>query len=103
MVPHRSLRYDLGEKFPALHPTVAIFFRIADAQGEYDLRVEFHDSARRCLSPIGGISLKVSDRRGEGDVGFLSRLAQNENRVSPSMRLTPRGLSGSGRGSTSRS
>ena len=61
------------EKFPCIHANMALYVRLSDAEGEYDLRVEFTNSEDTKLSTFEGIKLKVLDKLATPDFGIQTR------------------------------
>ena len=57
-------------RFPAMHPSLGLYLKLADASGTFDLGVEFHDGGGRCVARMGGVRLQVPDRLMEVGVGF---------------------------------
>lgn len=47
------------KSFPSLHHSLGLFVQLTDAQGDYDVRVEFLNSAGQVLSQLAGIRMKV--------------------------------------------
>ena len=39
----------MAPSFPVMHPTVAIYVKVADAHGRYKVKVEFRDSDDRVV------------------------------------------------------
>lgn len=60
----------LAVSYPVIHPSLGLYFKLADAEGNYKLSVEFHDSSGRCLSPLPAIEVRVADRLKEGGLGL---------------------------------
>jgi len=56
--------------FPALHYSLGVFIRLADAEGDYKVDVEFYDSSNRCLAKMTPLQLQVSDRTSEFGFGI---------------------------------
>ena len=63
----------LVEKFPCIYANMALYIRLSDAEGEYDLRVEFTNSEDTKLSTFEGIKLKVLDKLATPDFGIQTR------------------------------
>ncbi|MCK6479494.1 MAG: hypothetical protein HUU06_06640 [Planctomycetaceae bacterium] len=57
-------------RFPTLHPSLGLFIRVEDAEGEYGVRIEFRDSADRVLGSFEGMTLQVNDRLACVSFGF---------------------------------
>ena len=51
----------LGPSFPCIHPTVAIYVKLADAQGRYTVKIEFRDSADRVVLACEGIAFEAAN------------------------------------------
>lgn len=49
-------------RFPAVHPSLALFVEIADAVGDYDVAISFCNSKDQILSALPGMRLNVKDR-----------------------------------------
>ncbi len=64
----------MAPQFPVMHPTVAIFVKVADAQGRYKVKVEFRDSEDRVVSAFEGLELEVKDRGEEVEFGLPTHL-----------------------------
>lgn len=47
-------------QFPAWHPSMALYVKLADARGRYAVRLEFRDAADALLSKIEGISVDAN-------------------------------------------
>lgn len=47
--------------FPLLYHSVGLFITVADAEGSYDVRVDFLDSADRRIATFGGMRLDGAD------------------------------------------
>jgi len=62
----------VAAKFPCKHPALGLFFKVADAVGEFDVSVEFHDSAGRKLSQIEGLRVRIPDRLSEPGFGLTA-------------------------------
>ena len=45
--------------FPARHPSLGLFIVLADAEGHYDVKIEFRDAEDGVLTTIEGIKIKV--------------------------------------------
>lgn len=63
----------LAPSFPCVHPSLAVYARLADAQGTYAVRIEFRDSEDRCVASIDGIRVEVPDRTRTVDFGVVAR------------------------------
>jgi len=60
----------IAKKFPIIHPSLALYIRLNDAQGKYNIRVEFCDSNGRKLALFKGLTLVVSSRLDNPDFGI---------------------------------
>lgn len=60
----------LAAAFPCVHPNLAIYVKLADAQGRYRVRLEFRDSEDRLVTSLEGIELEVPDRLKTFDFGL---------------------------------
>jgi len=60
----------LAPRFPARHPSLAVFLKITSAEGEYGVHIEIHDSSDRCVTRIGGLALDAKDRLATFGVGL---------------------------------
>jgi hypothetical protein len=69
----------LSSQFPARHPSMGLWLKLADASGKYSVRLEFQDSTGRVLSRVAGLQLDVQDRMAEPEVGI-----QTQNLMLPS-------------------
>jgi hypothetical protein len=52
----------LAPSFPCVHGSLALFIQLSEAQGDYDVRLEFRDGSDRRLSALKGMRVKVRDR-----------------------------------------
>ena len=59
-------------KFPCVHPTVAIYVRLTDAQGRYRVRIEFRDEQEKIVATFEGIEIAVEDRLRGVEFGFTT-------------------------------
>lgn len=62
-----------AEKFPCLHTNMALYIKLADAEGEYDISVEFKDSEGKKLEIFEGIKLRVPSRLNHPDFGIKTQ------------------------------
>jgi hypothetical protein len=62
----------LAPAFPCVHPSLAVYVRLADAQGAYAVRIEFRDSEDRCVASIEGIRVEVAERTRAVDFGVVA-------------------------------
>jgi hypothetical protein len=63
-----------SDRFPVVHPSLGIFLVLSDAQGKYDIRVEFRNAADQILSAMEGIRLEVPHRLVRVVFGVQTRL-----------------------------
>ncbi|MCF6154856.1 MAG: hypothetical protein E3K36_06295 [Candidatus Brocadia sp.] len=56
--------------FPYIHPCLALYIRLADAEGDYDIRVEFCDDNDRIFAVFEGITLSILSRLHHPDIGI---------------------------------
>ncbi|MFN3533398.1 MAG: DUF6941 family protein [Candidatus Brocadia sp.] len=56
--------------FPYIHPSLALYIRLADAEGDYDIRVEFCDDNDRIFAVFEGITLSILSRLHHPDLGI---------------------------------
>ncbi len=59
--------------FPFLHANTALYIKLADAEGEYELKIEFVDSSGRKLGIFEGIKLKVLSKLDTPDFGIKTQ------------------------------
>jgi len=64
----------MAPSFPVVHPTVALYFRLSDAQGRYRLRVEFRDASDRRVGLFEGIEMDVKDPAQAIEVGLPTHM-----------------------------
>jgi len=64
----------MAPSFPVVHPTVALYLRMSDAQGKYRLRVEFRDASDRRVGLFEGIELEVKDPAQAIEVGLPTHM-----------------------------
>jgi len=64
----------MAPSFPVVHPTVALYLRLSDAQGKYKIRVEFRDDADRRVGLFEGIELEVKDAAQAIEVGLPTHM-----------------------------
>ena len=60
-------------KFPCMHPNVALYAKLTDAEGDYVIRLEFRDSSDQCLFKIDGMKVKIMNRQTSIDFGVVHR------------------------------
>lgn len=51
-----------ASRFPFRHSRVALYFKIADAEGDYKVKIEFCDSEGKKLALFEGINMHVPNR-----------------------------------------
>lgn len=56
--------------FPYIHPCLALYIRLADAEGDYDISVEFCDDSDRIFAVFEGITLSILSRLHHPDLGI---------------------------------
>ncbi|MBI5306852.1 MAG: hypothetical protein HZB37_00550 [Planctomycetes bacterium] len=56
--------------FPFVHPSLALYIRLSDAEGDYAIRVEFCDDNDHILGVFEGITLTVSSRLHNPELGI---------------------------------
>jgi len=64
----------MAPSFPVVHPTVALYLRLSDAQGKYKIRVEFRDDADRRVGLFEGIEIEVKDAGQAIEVGLPTHM-----------------------------
>lgn len=64
----------MAPSFPVVHPTVALYLRLSDAQGKYKMRVEFRDSTDRRVGLFEGIEMDVKDPAQAIEVGLPTHM-----------------------------
>ncbi len=64
----------MAPSFPVVHPTVALYLRLSDAQGKYKIRVEFRDDSDRRVGLFEGIELEVKDSAQAIEVGLPTHM-----------------------------
>ena len=60
-------------KFPVLHQSLGLYVSVGDAQGEYDVRVDFRNAEDKRLASFSGLHLQVKDRLAEVNFGIQTR------------------------------
>jgi hypothetical protein len=72
----------LSKKFPVFHANMAIYVRLTDVEGKYDIRVEFINQNNDKLSIFNGIGFEVLKRQKTLDFGIPLRnlLIPNEGK-----------------------
>ncbi len=64
----------MAPQFPVVHPTVAMYVKLADAGGKYDVCVEVRDATDRVVASFKGIQLEVRDRTQEVEFGVPTHM-----------------------------
>jgi len=62
-----------SNRFPCFHSNMALYIKISDAEGEYDIRVEFTDSNENKLGIFEGIKLRVDSKLVSVDFGIRTQ------------------------------
>ena len=62
-----------AKNFPCIHFSTALYVKLSDAEGEYNIRVEFTDSNMKKLAIFEGIKLKVTSKLEQPDFGIQTR------------------------------
>lgn len=57
-------------RHPAYHPSLGLYLKLSDAEGEYDVRVELRSDSEECIATLGGIRMVVTDRLAEPQIGL---------------------------------
>lgn len=68
----------MAPAFPVVHPTVALYFRLSDAQGRYRIKVEFRDANDRRVGLFEGIEIEVKDPSMAIELGLPTHLLRLE-------------------------
>lgn len=56
--------------FPAMYPSFGVFVVIADAEGDYDLRLEMRNSKDQLVTKMDGLRLTGVNRRDQCEFGM---------------------------------
>ncbi len=56
--------------FPYIHPGLALYIRLADAEGDYNIRIEFCDDSDQIFAVFEGITLSIQSRLHHPDLGI---------------------------------
>jgi hypothetical protein len=64
----------MAPQFPVVHPTVAMYVKLADAVGRYNVSVEVRDATDRIVAAFKGIELEVRDRTQEVEFGVPTHM-----------------------------
>ena len=62
--------------FPVVHPSLAMYCRLTDAEGEYDLTIDIGrlvESGYEVIAHAEGLKLQARDRTRTGDFGIVTR------------------------------
>ncbi|MBT4731250.1 hypothetical protein HOB87_04715 [Candidatus Woesearchaeota archaeon] len=62
-----------ASKFPIKHHSLSLYICLTDAEGDYNIRVEFCDAEGRKLALFEGITLNVPSRLQSVDFGIKTR------------------------------
>ena len=62
-----------ADTFPYIHVNMALYIRLSDAEGDYDIRIEFTDSNERKLEVFEGMKLTVNSKLALPDFGIQTR------------------------------
>jgi hypothetical protein len=62
-----------SRRFPVTHPSLGLFLTVADALGEYKVRVEFQDENGVCLERLQNLTMTSTDRHAEGAIGLQGK------------------------------
>jgi len=57
-------------RFPARHPSLGLYLKLADAEGKYNVRMELQDATGRVVGRMAGLELTVQSRVAEPEVGL---------------------------------
>jgi hypothetical protein len=60
-------------QFPAWHPSMALYVKLADARGRYAVRLEFRDAADAMLSKIEGITVEATGPSHTAEFGLTAQ------------------------------
>jgi hypothetical protein len=60
-------------QFPAWHPSMALYVKLADARGRYVVRVEFRDASDVVVSKIEGITVEASGPAHSAEFGLTAQ------------------------------
>ena len=52
----------VAARFPVVHPSLGLFLTISDAEGDYEVKVEFRNEESKVLAEFGGIRLTAPHR-----------------------------------------
>jgi hypothetical protein len=60
-------------QFPCVHPSMALYVKLADARGRYTVRVELRDAADGLLSKIEGITVESAGTTRSAEFGVTAQ------------------------------
>jgi len=52
----------VAPRFPIVHHSLGLFVELADAEGEYDVGIDFCNASFQVLSPLRGMRIQVPNR-----------------------------------------
>lgn len=56
--------------FPVIHPSLGLYFKISDALGDYDVKVEYRDSTDKVISIFEVVHIKVQSKLEKFEFGI---------------------------------
>lgn len=59
--------------YPVMHPSLGLYLQLSDAQGEYEVAVEFQDAQGARLGRFEGLRLRVPDRLSIAEIGVQTQ------------------------------
>ena len=62
-----------SKNFPCVHANMALYVKLADALGDYDVRVEFCDANMQKLSVFQGVKINVADKLSAPECGIQTK------------------------------
>jgi hypothetical protein len=60
-------------QYPVMHAVLGLFVQLSDAEGEYDVRVEFQDARGKVHGKFEGIRFVVKNRLEQGAFGLQTQ------------------------------
>ncbi len=63
-------------RFPAVHPSLAMYCRLTDAEGDYELSIDIGrltENGHDVIGEVKGLKLRAKDRTRTGDFGIVTR------------------------------
>ena len=60
----------ISKNFPCVHPELALYIRLTDAEGEYNIKLEFCEMSGNILSVFKGLRLTVNSKLAASDIGI---------------------------------